>query len=294
MKIVILAMSFSQVFANLRSVTTQKSNDIILTFEEYLDEKLQADVSNNVISDKLERLTRLRNEQLRYYRNATALPETLLDWYEQEQAGAGLRSMCPPGADGPMCNTFMPFEKVWNYGCWCYFSEDAGSGSGNAVDALDQVCKELQFCYRCAKIDSYDGTGDICSPGETDYVVEIFKAMHGGIYLACSEHNIDDHCAVHTCCCETQFVSQILQLFFSGFTFIDQYDREDGFDVSVCSIGTPGPPSVFECCGTYPHRFPYAIGNAVTACCDDSILYQIQYKDCCADGSVAPRGTCSA
>lgn len=279
--------------AELRSVDEKRSEDIVISFEEYLDEQYQNDLVEHRLTDKMERIVRLRNEQLRYFRNHTKLPETLIDWYEDREASlarSGFRELCPPGEMG--CSSFLPFDEVWNYGCWCYFHEEAGQGSGMAMDALDQICKELQFCYRCAKIDSWDNGGEICSPGTQDYTVEIFKAMGGmGVYMACSEHNYEDECAVHTCCCETQFVSSLLQLFFSGFEFENQYDR-DSWDSDVCYNPGVGTPAVYECCGEYPNRVPYAIANGHTSCCHDVHLFNIEFKDCCDDGNIKPKGTC--
>ena len=49
-----------------------------------------------------------------------------------------------------------------------HFGDDAGKGQGPAQNEVDELCKHLQQCYRCAKLDSLEDS-EICRPGEIDY-----------------------------------------------------------------------------------------------------------------------------
>merc|ERR1712127_641994 len=126
-----------------------------------------------------------------------------------EDPDEAMRALSDCGPDQTSgCGNFLPLEHIWNYGCWCYFGESAGSGSGPAMDELDEICRNLQYCYRCAKIDSWNNGEEICVPGSQDYNMKRNMGMgesQNGIFMDCSSENQDDDCAVHTCCCETEF-----------------------------------------------------------------------------------------
>lgn len=266
--------------ASLGSGTRVKRQDldkiqVFRVFEDYLEEKLEADQKSGDLTEKQLRIQKLRVELIKEFRNVTDLPSDLVDWYE--------RSLLPDGrtgCSGLECNVFIPFEAIWEYGCWCYFGEAAGTGIGKPVNPMDQACKELQLCYRCTKIDSM-GDADICYPGQQDYMVEMSKVV-GGIMAACSEPNAGDDCAIHTCCCETDFVRKILMLFFSGYTFDPSYHHDNWDHTGKCHID--GDPFVPECCGEYPTRKPY--NSEVMECCKENKLFNPDSHKCCMDGSV--------
>ena len=59
------------------------------------------------------------------------------------------------------------FERIQEYGCWCFFDDKHGRGKSVPVDELDNLCMVLAEGYDCAVMD--DTTGD-CVPWEVEYV----------------------------------------------------------------------------------------------------------------------------
>lgn len=199
-------------------------------------------------------------------------------------------SMCGPGETH--CDTFLPLDAIWEYGCWCYFSEDAGSGSGPIMDELDGVCQELQKCYRCSRLDSLQDS-EICHPGTQEYIAGKKNTLfinEEAILLDCSTHNPGNNCAIHTCTCETQFLANLLKLFFSGHLFdFNQYDRAVWSEhKAVCKNHKYNKPAVMECCGYYPNRQPYNIESGNQSCCNGESLFFPGQSKCC-DGQVVPK-----
>ena len=43
---------------------------------------------------------------------------------------------------------------IWNYGCWCYFQEDHGKGTGEPRNSVDEFCQALHHGYTCIMMDS--------------------------------------------------------------------------------------------------------------------------------------------
>ena len=57
------------------------------------------------------------------------------------------------------------FQRIQEYGCWCFFDELHGKGKSSPVDELDRLCMVLAEGYDCAMIDD-----EGCIPWEVDYV----------------------------------------------------------------------------------------------------------------------------
>lgn len=251
-------------------------------FEQYLDDKLRLDEEKGILSPSAKRITEIRNGMISKFRNVTKLPPSMQQFYRnwrqnQLTRSCGTRSIAE-------CNSFIPFDSIWEYGCWCYFGDDAGKGQGPAQNEVDELCKHLQQCYRCAKLDSLEDS-EICKPGEIDYNVNVNSISNQGSLLACQHPLNTEDCQVHVCSCEVNFISKLLELFFSGVTFNPDLHHDTWTQVEeVCqNTGNPGP-STMDCCGMYPNRKPFRLESS-TECCKNMKLYDSEKLFCCADGS---------
>lgn len=254
---------------------------VFAKFEQYLKSRLDIDErEGHIVSEKHRRLTRLRNEYVKHYRNVTKLPDSMSRWYKELVRNLQMRS-CGTRSIGE-CTTFIPFDAIWSYGCWCYFGENAGDGQGPPQNSIDEACRALSLCYKCSTIDSYD-TASLCRPGFTDYQVGITKAFQQGSYVACTNEFNDNECQVNVCTCETQFIRNLLDLFFQGYKF-DPSLHHNNWSDAVCKIKGEGP-STLECCGQYPNRVPFKMESS-TECCQNMKLYNSDSQSCCADGNV--------
>lgn len=262
-----------------------KTNKIFNTLDTYLRDRAAMDLASGNISQKRRRLTAVRNEMVHFYRNVTNamnLPDSLVHWY-QEVSSAKSRAQCGVNRSIAECTTFIPFDAIWDYACFCQFGDDAGTGQGTVQNEMDGACKKLNSCYKCAKIDSLS-EAEICKPGDTDYKVDVNKAFFQGVYATCQENN-PDQCAVNVCTCEVKFIKDVLALFFSSY----QFDPSLHHDIwtkhkEVCLAQSNGP-SVLECCGSYPDRTPYNV-NGATECCNNEHLYNSNNLQCCPGGKV--------
>ena len=54
---------------------------------------------------------------------------------------------------------------------------------------------------------------------------------------------------------------------------------------------TATPIPTWQCCGSYPNRFPYKTNNGARGCCG-SATYATALLECCSNGSTAVQGTC--
>jgi len=186
---------------------------------------------------------------------------------------------CDPGTD---CGVIFDFSKIWNYGCWCYFGENAGKGKGQPQNVVDQICKNLQLCYRCVKIDSYADT-EICNPANTTYEFQA-QNIDGGIETTCKLSNPNNKCAYHTCCCEQDFISKMIELLWNGYIFDYSY-HHSVWTTQWNTCNYHGGIHTLDCCGEYPKRRPY-FSDMNMDCCDNRILYNFNRKQCCSDGTV--------
>ena len=115
---------------------------------------------------------------------------------------------CPSGK----CSIPIQLNHIWGYGCWCNFGTDLLEGSYHPVNAYDEVCRNLQQCLKCAVKDSYEGDYD-CDPKSKSYNAEFSWNMGGeGANFDCSSQNAGDDCGTHLCSCETNLISQILDV----------------------------------------------------------------------------------
>jgi len=252
-------------------------------FEQYLEDKLRIDEENGSLSPSAKRITQIRNGMIRQFKNVTKLPPALSQWYRGWRQNALTRS-CGTRTIAE-CNSFVPFDSIWEYGCWCYFGDDAGKGQGPVQNEVDELCKNLQTCYRCAKLDSLEDN-EICKPGQIEYNVNVNSISNQGALLVCQHPLNTEDCQVHVCSCEVNFISKLLQLFFSGVTFNPDLHHDTWTQhQDICVVNTNEGPSTMDCCGTYPDRKPFR-QESTTECCQNMRLYDSEKLFCCADGTV--------
>lgn len=188
------------------------------------------------------------------------------------------------------CNSPVSLEGIWGYGCWCNFGEHLLTGGASPVNQFDEICKNLQLCLRCAKMDG-ENDGYECDPKTVDYnsVSEWFQAGEG-IFSECETLNTGDHCATHCCTCEVDMVNSLLKTIWDIQAYDPQYKHELGFSREE-NCPTNPQHTLSACCGYYPTRFPYS--NEVRQCCRaDQSLYNPLNKDCCEGAGVSPIGSC--
>jgi len=254
-------------------------------FQQYLDDKLRIEEESGLLNPSEIRISKIRNGMVKQFRNVTKLPPSMQQWYRNWRQTQLTRS-CGTRTIGE-CNSFIPFDSIWDYGCWCYFGDDAGKGQGKAQNEVDELCKSLQTCYRCAKLDSLEDVSDkICKPGQIEYNVNVNSISNQGALLACQHPLNTDDCQIHVCSCEINFINRLLQLFFSGVTFNPDLHHDTWTQhKEVCVHDQNAGPSTMECCGSYPDRKPFRL-ESTTECCKDMRLYDSEKLYCCADGTV--------
>merc|ERR1711879_74479 len=109
--------------------------------------------------------------------------------------------------------------------------------------------------------------------------------MAGDILNTCTASNAGDDCAIQTCSCEVQFVSQLMGILWAfGSGYKPQYSHNNGFDPDAeCQIYVTGEKD-WQCCGEFPQIMPY---NAYDkSCCHQTLPFDADYQLCCNDGSV--------
>lgn len=205
-----------------------------------------------------------------------SIPYILQETIKRKKDAAFLGEDCGPSTE---CGAVFEFSKIWNYGCWCYFGDNAGEGKGMPQNALDKACKNLQLCYRCVKIDSL-GDEEMCHPGNTKYKYEI--DVDGGIYQNCALSNSEE-CAVHTCSCEQDFIRKLVGLLWNGYIFDYSFHHSVWAQWNVCNFA--GGPHILDCCGEYPKRRPF-FSDTNFDCCKNKIVYNFTQEMCCDDGTV--------
>merc|ERR1712110_182458 len=95
---------------------------------------------------------------------------------------------------------------------------------------------------------------------------------------------IDKKCAYHTCCCEQDFISKMIELLWNGYLFDYSYHHSVwSTRWNTCSYS--GGPHTLDCCGEYPNRRPYFTDTHLD-CCNNRVLYNFNHKMCCKDGMV--------
>jgi hypothetical protein len=181
-------------------------------------------------------------------------------------------------------------SKIWNYGCWCYFQENHGKGSGEAQNYMDEHCRVLHHGYTCVMMDAADENDNACDPFTHEYnTITILGAVPEQVQIDCETRNAGDNCAIRSCAVESYFVLNIFNEAFGDNTFDATLKHDNGFDASVCrgTGGTgSGGSSPWSCCASYPTRFPFRTGNGRRECCAE-VTYDTTMFSCCDESTVS-------
>lgn len=185
---------------------------------------------------------------------------------------------------------YTTLDPIWNYGCWCYFQDNHGKGSGEAQNYMDEHCRVLHHGYTCVMMDAADENDNACNPFTHDYnTITIIGAVPEQVQIDCEAKNPGDNCAIRSCAVESYFVLNVFNEAFGPNTFDPSLKHDLGWDASVCrgqggNGGNGGSP--WECCGSYPPRYPYRTGNGRRGCCAEN-TYDTTMFQCCDDGSTS-------
>jgi len=205
----------------------------------------------------------------------------------------------------------IPLQAIWGYGCWCHFGEDLLQGQGTPVNTLDQFCKDMQLCLRCAVMDGNNCPSDendtdfdhdeTCDPKTQNYESEFSKLPEEQSILAdCADANPTNLCAKNTCCCEMKFISDLLSLITSMQPFDINFQHKRGWDYEGNCLpkntspkvpsngGNPGPPNPGPGNGDDAPQDPDGKNNTGDdkACCGKypyRFVYHTNNMDCCED-----------
>jgi len=184
-------------------------------------------------------------------------------------------------------------SAIDEYGCWCYFQEDHGKGRGPPANEVDAQCKVLHDGYTCILLDA-EAENDECIPWDVPYSSGTGLGLvaddpennnnANALRKSCARSNRFDNCAERSCIVESFFVMQLFRHFLSGVQFdmslkhsLGNWDRIEDCPIKV------GVDAEKECCGTYPHRFPFKLATlgGARACCGE-LTYNPDVQECCA------------
>ena len=148
------------------------------------------------------------------------------------------------------CSVSIFLAPIENYGCWCYLGSRLTSGRGPTQDKFDEICRDLQLCLRCAAIDNSPSCDPITQTYNSSFVIGV------NMVADCSVNT--DQCANDVCCCEQQFLSDLLNTLFASSINSNSWDTTyvhmnypiyggngstGTFDTGVCIVNTDGGSS---------------------------------------------------
>jgi len=195
---------------------------------------------------------------------------------------------CDPNTS--VCTTPISFGAVWGYGCWCNFGEELTTGSGKPVDDFDKVCKDLQMCLRCSKLDAKE-TGGYCNPLTQQYSATYnFQRDDAEMLSDCQAQNAGSECASQVCSCELKFISEYIDLQWSNAGYDAAKKLENGFDQAGSCPKVGAGVTTKSCCGEYPSRTPY--GSKLECCTESGHIYNPLVNECCGVTGTAAIGAC--
>lgn len=199
---------------------------------------------------------------------------------------------CDPATS--VCSTPISFSAVWGYGCWCNFGDQLSTGSGKPVDDFDHVCKDLQMCLKCSKLDAKDN-GTYCDPLTQSYAATFnFQQDDATMFADCTAQNVDSEqaeCASQVCSCELKFISNYIDLQWNNVAYNTENKIENGFDQeNFCpKVGVTGGSNSKSCCGEYPSRAPF---GGKLECCASGHIFNPATSECCGIEGTAAIGAC--
>jgi hypothetical protein len=189
-------------------------------------------------------------------------------------------------------------ESINQYGCWCYFQDDHGKGRGPAANEVDALCQKLHQGYECIILDALEEGDTECVPWNEPYQSGSGLGLvatdpennnnANALRKSCARANRFNDCARRTCIVENFFIMQMFKTFLSSVTFdpslkhsLGNWDRIDDCPTKA------GIDAEKECCGTYPHRFPFKLQTLYGArnCCGE-LTYNPDVMECCSGNVV--------
>jgi len=188
-------------------------------------------------------------------------------------------------------------DQMLSYGCYCQLLTSRKIGVGSPVDKFDEICKKYQQCTRCVRHDQEGNTIQTngeereCNWENGRYEISF---VQGQDRIDCTQNLTQ--CGIDLCKCDEELAWEIAS---NTHLFQPEHSSLNGFEFAeVCpnspSTG-PGPGhgnrGNLECCGEYPHRFPYHDMNGSRKCCKDKNVYNSDESKCCPNGSIAARRT---
>jgi len=208
-------------------------------------------------------------------------------WYDQLVAyKISLDSITPRFIDAH--EAFYNLDAIWDYGCWCVFGSTTNTltAGGKTNDVVDEICKSLQLCYRCADLDSKGEGKGSCNAENISYSSSIGINLLGPLPFSITCHDPADSCEHRSCMCDSKFISD----FITAAPTPEPMYKHPSFDFNA-SCTTVESHATRECCGSYPDRRPYnADPNSSMECCHEVTIYNTDYLTCCVDGSVVNLG----
>lgn len=241
---------------------------------------------------------------------SSAFPEGGADWHTCERGARELEErkynhivkmtykIIKNKGNGTNLSLRQIFKQIQNYGCHCFPGQtrDAG-GHGPAVDAQDELCRDLSRCHRCISMEH----GDVIDVNDDKYRWH-FKDGD----LTCERNTAKGwHQSKRDLCeCDAQFARDLGMMWddnsFNNFYWMlpsemkkpfskRHPDHQNKFDIdATCVQNLSGKADA--CCGSYPNILPY--DTQEKSCCQNTNLYNSLLSQCCNDGTVAGIGDC--
>jgi len=281
-----LALAQSGTKSEKKSAIVQQFANFIESSGSALMRSAPSDMTANDIELKA-RLSKLFASGVRAKYEADGLPDETAALMDRNLGAGNASEYCDPDKG---CNSPVQLDGIWGYGCWCNFGEHLLTGGATPVNEFDEICKNLQLCLRCAKMDG-ENDGYDCDPKTVEYNIAMeWLNSDEALFSECEALNQADHCATHCCTCEVDMINSLIGTIWKMELYEPAYKHSNGFSREE-NCPTNPQHTLSACCGYYPKRFPYS--NEVRQCCRaDQSLYNPLNKDCCEDAGVSPIGSC--
>lgn len=140
------------------------------------------------------------------------------------------------------------FGKYCWYGCWCFIegSNNLNTGYGMPRDEIDTACMRFSRCYRCLAMDFQNFDENMAYD---------FDVNHENKEITCN--NPVGTSRRSLCECDKELALELAQ---HEKSWKKKYHEQMGkFDRKHQCYTPLGKIKADECCGTYPHRFPFTV-----------------------------------
>jgi len=178
------------------------------------------------------------------------------------------------------------FSKYCFYGCWCMPSGGADINRvwGQPVDEIDATCRDMQLCYKCAKLDYGNQCKDTVGYSYKGYEV------NGERRIRCMDEQ--NTCRRAICECDRRLAMDLAKLEdTASMDFHSKYGTFNFQEQCVPQCTGSSCPKWDQCCGDYPERFPYNSQDGAKQCCGQKTYYK-SVLSCCQGDRLQPYGTC--